>query len=97
MVPPMAGAGAGMAGRGGGPGSGAATRPGPARRRDGRTPGLPAVLSGKAGKANPDAFTVRRRQAAAESDIPTTVQLIDEDLWQVEQAPAMDQPPRRAR
>lgn len=97
MVPPMGAAGAGMGGRTGGAGSGAVTRPGQARRRDGRTPGLPAVLSGKAGKANPDAFTVRRREAAAESDIPTTVQLIDEDLWRVEQAPAMDQPPRRTR
>ena len=88
MMPPMGGAAAG-GGRGGGPGSGAAQRPGRNRRRDEPTPGLPAVLSGKAGKADLHAFTARTRATAPESDVPTTVQLIDEDLWQVaEPAPA---------
>ncbi len=88
MMPPMgaAGAGAGLGGGGGTPGSGAAKRaaPGRGRARDGRTPGLVGPLSGKAGKADPNAFAARNRRDAEESDIPSTVQLIDEDLWQVE-------------
>jgi hypothetical protein len=35
----------------------------------------------KAGKVDPMAFVARRQ--VADSDVPTTVQLIDEDLWQV--------------
>ena len=89
MMPPMgaAGAGAGIGGGGGTPGSGAAKRaaPGRGRARDGRTPGLVGPLSGKAGKADPNAFAARNRRETEESDIPSTVQLIDEDLWQVEQ------------
>jgi hypothetical protein len=97
MIPPM-GAGAMGAGSGGGPGSGAARRPsGPGRgRRDDSTPGLPAMLTGKAGKRDPHAFVARTR--VAESDVPSTVQLIDEDLWQVrDQAPANDQVRRLSR
>lgn len=98
MVPPM-GAGMGGGARSGGFGSGAATRPGATRRRQGATPGLPSMLSGKAGKANPDAFVaVRRRNTNDdESDIPTTVQLIDEDLWQVPEVatPPTSGPQRR--
>ncbi len=93
MMPPM-GAGMGASAGGGGiPGPGAARR----KRRDGGgngngggdgeppTPGLPAVLSGKAGL--PDAFRFTRGRRT-ESDAPGTVQLIDEDVWQEEQSPA---------
>lgn len=90
MMPPMGGMGAGMGGGGGtGPGSGAAQRPVNGRPRgDGRTPGLPPVLSGKAGKADANGFAVRGRRSTVETDVPTTVQLIDEDLWQVGDRPA---------
>jgi hypothetical protein len=49
------------------------------------------MLSGKAGQADMNAFAGRGRKQVAESDVPTTVQLIDEDLWQVEQKPAADE------
>jgi hypothetical protein len=102
MMPPM-GMGGGM-GAGGGPGSGTASRPTGAgrnnRRKDVVTPGLPVMLSGKAGWADVNAFAGRGRRQAEESDVPTTVQLIDEDLWQIEQKPAADErvaaPVRRA-
>ena len=89
MMPPM-GMGGGGAGAGGGPGSGTASRPGnnKNRRKEVVTPGLPVMLSGKAGMADMNAFAGRGRKQVAESDVPTTVQLIDEDLWQVEQKPA---------
>jgi hypothetical protein len=88
MMPPMGGMGAGMGGGGSaGPGSGAAQRPVNGRPRgDGRTPGLPPVLSGKAGKADANAFAARARRSTVETDVPTTVQLIDEDLWQVDRS-----------
>lgn len=77
MVPPMAGGVGGFAG-GGIPGPGLARR----KHRDGDddppTPGLPAMLSGKAGLPEAFRFTGAR---AEESDAPGTVQLIDEDLW----------------
>jgi hypothetical protein len=41
--------------------------------------------------ADMNAFTGRGRKQAAESDVPTTVQLIDEDLWQVEQKAAAEE------
>ena len=89
MMPPMGGMGgaaAGMGGRGGGPGGpGGLSRPRERRRDNGPTPGLPGLLTGKAGAADAGAFRRRRSQ---ESDIPSTVQLIDEDLWQVEDKPA---------
>lgn len=90
MMPPMGGMGAGMGGGGGsGSGSGAAQRPINGRpRNDGRTPGLPPVLSGKAGKADANTFAVRNRRSTIETDVPSTVQLIDEDLWQVGDRPA---------
>jgi hypothetical protein len=86
MMPSM---GAGMGGSvaaGGFPGPGLARR----KRRNGDddeppTPGLPAVLSGKAGLPEAFRFTQGRR---TESDAPGTVQLIDEDVWHEEQAPA---------
>jgi hypothetical protein len=98
MMPPMGmGAGAGVGGgSGGGPGSGAVQRPGNGRRRQGdSTAGMPPALRGKAGKADPHSFTTRSR--TAESDIPTTVQLIDEDLWQVDGTAQAAEPVRRAR
>ena len=49
------------------------------------------MLSGKAGQADMNAFAGRGRKQVAESDVPTTVQLIDEDLWQVEQKPAAEE------
>lgn len=96
MMPPMGagmgGAAAGLGGSGGGPGGpGAVSRPRSRKRDDGPTPGLPAMLSGKAGGKNTFAFSSRSR--SVESDVPTTVQLIDEDLWQVdENARAAEQP-----
>lgn len=86
MVPPMAG-GMGMRGVAGG----GAPGPGLARRThrdddDPPTPGLPAMLSGKAGL--PDAFRYTSANRAEDSDAPGTVQLIDEDLWHDEAPPA---------
>lgn len=94
MMPPMgAGMGAGGARGGGIPGPGLARR----KRRDGDddeppTPGLPAVLSGKAGL--PDAFRFSSAQRT-ETDAPGTVQLIDEDLWHEEVAKAPVRSPAR--
>lgn len=92
MMPPM-----GMGGGGGAaPGSGATSRPGGTGRRERRgydaTPGLPTALSGRAGRADAHAFAVRPRRAAAESDLPTTIEVVDEDLWQVAEDPAVEQP-----
>jgi hypothetical protein len=83
MMPPMGGAGMGPGGGGGPrPGSGATQRQG-GRPRGGPagTPGLPALLQGKAGKKDAS-FAMRPRQR--EEAAPATVQLIDEDMWQVE-------------
>jgi hypothetical protein len=99
MMPPM---GMGGAGAGGGPGAGTTARSGgnnKNRRKEVVTPGLPVMLSGKAGQPDLGAFAGRGRRQVAESDVPTTVQLIDEDLWQVEQKPVDEQvaaPIRRA-
>jgi hypothetical protein len=98
MMPPGAGAGAGggKSGRGGGP-----IRP-VGRKRDRRkeeTPGVPVGLRGKAGKDLPGAFpampatNVRRQRDALSSE---TLQLLDEDLWKVEEAETATPPaPRR--
>jgi hypothetical protein len=92
---PMSPMGMGGTGAGGGaPGSGAASRPSGNnrnRRKEVVTPGLPVMLSGKAGMADMNAFAGRGRRQVQESDVPTTVQLIDEDLWQVEQKPVTDE------
>jgi hypothetical protein len=101
---PMSPMGMGGMGGGGAPGSGAVTRPSGNnrnRRKEVVTPGLPVMLSGKAGMADMNAFAGRGRRQVQESDVPTTVQLIDEDLWQVEQKPAAEEqvvapPVRRA-
>jgi hypothetical protein len=94
MMPPMAGAGMHPGGSGGVPGSGAAPRQGNSRtrRKDGGTPGLPSMLSGKAGKADPGTFAVRGRRPS-KSDVPATAQLVDEDLWRVDQWADDEQPP----
>lgn len=86
MMPPMGGAGMGAGGGGNGPGSGAAQRRGNSRtkRRDGSTPGLPSMLSGKAGKADANSFAVRGRRSA-EPVVPATAHVVDEDLWRVDQ------------
>lgn len=93
-VPPMMPPGAGGMGAGGGgkPGkSGAAGTIRPAGRKRDRqseeTPGVPAGLRGKAGKDLPGAFpavptSTRRRQEKAPAE---TLQLLDEDLWKVEE------------
>ncbi len=96
----MGGMGAGGRGGGPGPGSGAVRRPGGRGRTDGPPPGLPAALSGKAGRKDAHGFVVRTRDQAADADVPNTVELIDEDLWRVaEKAPAVvaAEPPPRTR
>ncbi|KOV87229.1 hypothetical protein [Nocardia sp. NRRL S-836] len=86
MMPPMGGAGMGAGGAGNGPGSGAAQRRGNSRtrRRDGATPGLPSMLSGKAGRADANSFAVRGHRSA-EPVVPATAHVVDEDLWRVDQ------------
>lgn len=83
MMPPMGGMGAVGGGAGGGPpGSGAAQRTATGRgkrRDDGRTPGLPAMLGGRATTHTDQA----RTETSRASDAPTTTNVIDEDLWQV--------------
>lgn len=103
-VPPMMPPGAGGMGAGGGgkPGkSGAAGTIRPAGRKRDRqseeTPGVPAGLRGKAGKDLPGAFpavpaNTRRRQEKTPTE---TLQLLDEDLWKVEN-PEPTQPHRYA-
>jgi len=91
MMPPMAG-GLGGAGAGGAPRAGTAD-PAARRERPPRTvPGVPPKLRGRAGKLDgkstfltpPGRSTPGRRDEDSES---TTVQLLDEDLWQVETRP----------
>ncbi|MGI5212370.1 hypothetical protein [Plantactinospora sp. CA-290183] len=97
MMPPMAGAQPGGGG-GAGPGSGAARSGATGRSRGPQnpTPGMPALLSGKAGKGNPQAAPVRPRRIR-ESDAPSTVELIDEDLWQVDKRAEEPRPASRIR
>jgi hypothetical protein len=78
----MGGMGAGGGAGGGAPGSGAAQRAATGRgkrRDDGKTPGMPTMLGGRA--------TTHRDQDRTEptrvSDVPTTTTVIDEDLWEV--------------
>ncbi|WP_270138743.1 hypothetical protein [Kribbella sp. CA-293567] len=94
MMPPMAGAGAGA-------GGGRGTKPGAAsirpvnRRRKGQndeTPGVPVGLRGKAGRDLPGAFPMvpsasRRRRNDRDQPVET-LQLLDEELWKVEEAEA---------
>jgi hypothetical protein len=83
---PMTGAAAGLGGGGSTAGIGAGLARRPVRRpedEDTSTPGLPPMLSGKAGVADP--FTLATRQRTV-PDAPATVEFIDEDLWQQEPA-----------
>ncbi|WP_350279202.1 hypothetical protein [Kribbella sp. HUAS MG21] len=93
MMPPGAGMGAGgSGGRAGKSGAAGTIRP-VGRKRDRQndeTPGVPVGLRGKAGKDLPGAFpvapvTARRRPEKAPAE---TLQLLDEDLWKVEDEPA---------
>jgi hypothetical protein len=100
MMPPGAGMGAGGGGRGGKSGASGTIRP-VGRQRDRRTdgtPGIPASLRGKAGKDLSGTFpaapsTSRRRQETAPTE---TLQLLDEDLWKVENDKTAAQPRRSA-
>ncbi|MGQ0840903.1 WXG100 family type VII secretion target [Actinokineospora sp.] len=89
-MPPVAPPMTGIAGSGGKPGPGRADRKPPTGRGRGPnpTPGLPTLLRGKAGKTDPlgfpPPFHPTRRERAA--DVPT-IQLLDDELWQVEDAP----------
>ncbi|MFC6022180.1 hypothetical protein ACFP2T_39240 [Plantactinospora solaniradicis] len=96
MMPPMAGAGAGGAtGTGPGPGAARSSATGRGRGSQNPTPGMPAMLTGKAGKGNPHPVPPRARRIR-ETDAPATVELIDEDLWQVgEQRGEPTRPPAR--
>ncbi|MEV6283166.1 hypothetical protein [Kribbella sp. NPDC051770] len=96
MMPPMGGAaGAGGGGRGGRPGAGA-IRPVNRKRktREDETPGVPVGLRGKAGRELPGAFPtlpVTNRRRKDERDKPIdTIQLLDEELWKVEEAQAVE-------
>ncbi|WP_406631317.1 WXG100 family type VII secretion target [Amycolatopsis sp. WGS_07] len=83
-IAPMSGLG-GLSGGGGTPGSGAAQRP-PSGRGPRRTnpPGLPAALRGKSGRTDPSAFAPLARPSRRErADDRTTVEVLDDDLWQV--------------
>ena len=83
---PMMGAAAGLGGGGSTAGIGAGLARRPVRRpedEDTTTPGLPPMLSGKAGVADPFALATRQRTVP---DAPATVEFIDEELWQQEPA-----------
>jgi hypothetical protein len=99
MMPPGAMA-PGGGGRGGKPGAGAIRPGGRARNRQtGETPGVPAGLRGKVGRARSGAFpsvpaTTRRRLEKEQN--AETLQLLDEELWKVEETePAGLKQPRR--
>ncbi|WP_233157872.1 hypothetical protein, partial [Actinokineospora bangkokensis] len=82
----------GGGGGGGGPvqpgyrsGSGAGPlRAGRRDRRDEPPPGLPAVLAGKGGRVDPFSLVPTRSRRRPEDEAPVTVELVDEDLWKVE-------------
>jgi hypothetical protein len=105
MMPPMAGAGAGGGGTGRGakPGVGSGIRPVNRKRKaqNGETPGVPVGLRGKAGRDLPGSFpmvpaTSRRRKDEREKPAET-LQLLDEELWKVEEAEAAEQKKRIGR
>jgi hypothetical protein len=97
MMPPMGGAAGagGGGGRGGKPGAGA-IRPVNRKRKaqEDETPGVPIGLRGKAGRDFPGAFPmlpVNNRRRKDERDQPIeTIQLLDEELWKVEEAEAVE-------
>jgi hypothetical protein len=99
MMPPGGMApGTGGGNRAGKPGAGTVRPVGRKRdRQQGDTPGVPAGLRGKAGRELPGAFpsapaSTRRRY---EDEAAETLQLLDEELWKVEEsataAPATQQ------
>jgi hypothetical protein len=93
MMPPGA-AGVGGGGRGGKPGAGA-IRPVNRKRKsqDDETPGVPIGLRGKAGKSLPGGFPMvpaASRRRKDEREKADTIQLLDEELWQVEEAEAAE-------
>lgn len=84
---PMTGGFGGVGGGGGTPGSGAVRRP-PGGRGRGRAapPGLPSQLQGKAGATERESFAPLHKQSRRSSDPDvTTLQILDEELWQVDQ------------
>jgi len=94
--PPMSGAGGGGGtGRSGKPGAGA-IRPVNRKRKaqDDETPGVPVALRGKAGRSLPGGFpmlpTVSRRRKDERDKPNDTIQLLDEELWLVEEAEAAE-------
>ncbi|WP_117210401.1 hypothetical protein [Allorhizocola rhizosphaerae] len=85
LVPPMAPmmGGMGAGGSAGVPGPGTAQRPVPGRgAKPTSTPGLPPALQGKAARTERPARPARR---VRETD--NTVPLLDDELWQISQAP----------
>ncbi|WP_328333229.1 hypothetical protein OHA70_16030 [Kribbella sp. NBC_00382] len=100
MMPPGAGA-AGGGGRGGKPGAGA-IRPVNRKRKsqDDETPGVPIGLRGKAGKSLPGGFPMvpaASRRRKDEREKADTIQLLDEELWKVEEAEAAETKKRTGR
>jgi hypothetical protein len=93
MMPPGAGAGGG-GGRGGKPGAGA-IRPVNRKRKsqEDETPGVPIGLRGKAGRSLPGGFPMvpaSSRRRADEREKADTIELLDEELWKVEEAEAAE-------
>jgi hypothetical protein len=83
MMPPMGGGhGMGAGGSGSEPGSGAAKRPiTKGKRRDEGTPGLPSMLAGRSESPYAPAYPAVSTPVTA-SEVPTTLDIVDEDLWQ---------------
>ncbi|TCC58278.1 hypothetical protein E0H73_28610 [Kribbella pittospori] len=90
MMPPMMGTGGGGTPK---PGTAAPVMPGKSKPATG-LPGVPPKLRGRSGK-NDQAFgvpSVPRRRKAMEAEKADTVQLLDEELWTVEQPAAPSTP-----
>jgi hypothetical protein len=91
MMPPPMGHGMGGGQNGGNqPGSGAAKIPTTNRgkRRDEGTPGLPAMLAGRSDAPSSAGMP------AASAEVPASRDIVDEDLWQVAESTAADEPRR---
>jgi hypothetical protein len=87
MAPMMGGIGAG--GSAGLPGPGTAQRPVSGRgAKPTSTPGVPPALQGKAARVDRSAFSQLPRPARREPVAENTVPLLDDEMWQVDQAPA---------
>lgn len=91
MMPPM-----GMGGGGNKPKPGTATPPMQGQgRSQNKLPGVPQKLRGRSGKSDPTsgpgafgAAAAPRRRRSGEKELVDTVQLLDEELWAVEEPPA---------